>query len=176
MSKSYVHYLTQRVMPQEFLVLQRFFLRVDNVLFRIFDTRIYCSFQASDGEPLTDEEKRTFAAQSPNSAVPTHWPRLIRECRGTEASYAAIKNCLPPHRPDDLSPLTNVAWVAENLEKLQYERLRSTQHASVAPARTPHTDGTPHAAVLGEVNEAPTPWQGDGYCLHVAVLRPSIVR
>lgn len=33
-----------RVMPTCFLVLQRFFMRVDNVLFRINDTRLYHEF------------------------------------------------------------------------------------------------------------------------------------
>ncbi|KAK0523189.1 Tap42 interacting protein [Tilletia horrida] len=33
-----------RVMPSGFLVLQRFLLRVDGVLFRMFDTRMYASF------------------------------------------------------------------------------------------------------------------------------------
>ncbi|KAK0556777.1 Tap42 interacting protein [Tilletia horrida] len=36
-----------RVMPSGFLVLQRFLLRVDNVLFRMFDTRMYASFEPS---------------------------------------------------------------------------------------------------------------------------------
>ncbi|TKY89187.1 hypothetical protein EX895_001718 [Sporisorium graminicola] len=36
-----------RVMPSGFLVLQRFFLRVDDVVFRVFDTRLYCQFEAS---------------------------------------------------------------------------------------------------------------------------------
>lgn len=33
-----------RVMPSGFLILQRFFLRVDDVVFRLFDTRMYCAF------------------------------------------------------------------------------------------------------------------------------------
>lgn len=37
-------YYLQRVMPSCFLVLQRFFLRVDDVLFRINDTRFYHEF------------------------------------------------------------------------------------------------------------------------------------
>ncbi|CDR99225.1 hypothetical protein, partial [Sporisorium scitamineum] len=36
-----------RVMPSGFLVLQRFFLRVDDVVFRVFDTRLYCQFAPS---------------------------------------------------------------------------------------------------------------------------------
>jgi type 2A phosphatase activator TIP41 len=36
-----------RVMPKCFLILQRFFLRVDNVLFRIYDTRIFHEWNQS---------------------------------------------------------------------------------------------------------------------------------
>jgi type 2A phosphatase activator TIP41 len=42
-------------MPSGFLVLQRFLLRVDDVVFRLFDTRMYCAFdvaaQASSLQP-----------------------------------------------------------------------------------------------------------------------------
>lgn len=31
-------------MPSGFLILQRFFLRVDDVVFRLFDVRVYCAF------------------------------------------------------------------------------------------------------------------------------------
>lgn len=62
----------QRVMPTCFFLLSRFFLRVDNVLFRVFDTRIYHSF--------------TGDAESPSGA-----PYVVRETSGWEASYNKIK-------------------------------------------------------------------------------------
>ena len=37
-----------RVMPSCFLVLLRFFLRVDKVLFRVYDTRYFHSFGSSE--------------------------------------------------------------------------------------------------------------------------------
>lgn len=38
-----------RVMPSGFLILQRFFLRVDDVVFRLFDVRMYCAFNEGAG-------------------------------------------------------------------------------------------------------------------------------
>lgn len=48
------------MMPSGFLVLQRFLLRVDDVVFRLFDTRMYCAF---------DEAAQTSTMQ-PSSATP----------------------------------------------------------------------------------------------------------
>jgi len=41
-----------RVMPERLLLLSRFFLRLDDVLFRIRDTRVYVEF--STGEVMRD--------------------------------------------------------------------------------------------------------------------------
>ena len=56
----------KRVMPTSFFVLARFCLRVDNVLFRLFDTRLYHSFDSSP-------------------------PIIVRETSGWEASYKSVK-------------------------------------------------------------------------------------
>ena len=53
-------------MPQCFFILARFILRVDGVLFRIFDTRIYHSFSSSP-------------------------PLIVRETSGREATYDDVK-------------------------------------------------------------------------------------
>ncbi|KAF8339041.1 TIP41-like family-domain-containing protein [Cantharellus anzutake] len=74
-----------RVMPTSFFILSRFFLRVDGVLFRLFDTRIYHSF-----------------ASSP--------PIIVRETNGWEAPYASVKQFLPT---PDLSPLNDPNFVAK---------------------------------------------------------------
>ena len=37
-----------RVMPERLLLLSRFFMRLDNVLFRLRDTRIYIEFATGD--------------------------------------------------------------------------------------------------------------------------------
>ena len=53
-----------RVMPHSFFILARLFVRVDNVLFRIFDVRVYHAF-GSDS--------------------------VVRECSGLEADYDEVK-------------------------------------------------------------------------------------
>lgn len=54
----------QRVMPSGIFLLSRFFLRVDNVLFRIFDVRLYHDFTSGE---------------------------VIRETKGKEAPYKTVK-------------------------------------------------------------------------------------
>ncbi|ESK95136.1 type 2a phosphatase activator tip41 [Moniliophthora roreri MCA 2997] len=80
-----------RVMPTCIFILARFTLRVDNVLFRTFDTRIYHSF-----------------ASNP--------PTVVRETCGWEAPYDRVKNLLP--KRDDLTPLTDPTFIAKILSEL----------------------------------------------------------
>lgn len=61
-------------MPTCFFLLSRFFLRVDNVLFRVFDTRIYHSFRP-DGEDASD---------TPVSFI-------VKETSGWEVPYEKVK-------------------------------------------------------------------------------------
>ncbi|KAG6845424.1 hypothetical protein H0H87_009331 [Tephrocybe sp. NHM501043] len=84
----------QRVMPSCIFILARFTLRVDNVLFRTHDTRIYHSF-----------------ASQP--------PAIIRETNGWEAPYDRVKRQLP--RRDDLTPLTDPTFIAKVLTGLPTE-------------------------------------------------------
>ncbi|KAF8318260.1 type 2A phosphatase activator TIP41 [Clavulina sp. PMI_390] len=86
-----------RVMPTSFFALARFSLRVDGVLFRIHDTRIYHSF-----------------ASNP--------PLIVRETSGWEASYKTIKNFLPT---PDLSPLTNSDFVYRAITSLPKSRTQN---------------------------------------------------
>ncbi|QRV73012.1 Type 2A phosphatase-associated protein 41 [Ceratobasidium sp. AG-Ba] len=79
-----------RVMPGSLFVLSRFTLRVDDVLFRNFDTRIYHSFSGS--------------------------PLVVRDIRGWEAPYKTLKQLLP--NPEDLTPLTDPQWIARMLASL----------------------------------------------------------
>ncbi|KAL7415860.1 TIP41-like family-domain-containing protein [Mrakia frigida] len=76
-----------RVMPHSFFVLQRHFLRVDGVLFRIRDVRLFHLF---------------------------HSNQILREVSGWEAPYDAIKARLPPPF-SDLSPLDNAGWVHQTI-------------------------------------------------------------
>ncbi|KAL0950233.1 hypothetical protein HGRIS_010219 [Hohenbuehelia grisea] len=77
-----------RVMPTCIFILSRFTLRVDNVLFRAHDTRMYHSF----------------------SSTP---PFFIREVSGWEAPYENVKRKLP--KRDDLTPLTDPNFIAKIL-------------------------------------------------------------
>ncbi|KAF9534135.1 TIP41-like family-domain-containing protein [Crepidotus variabilis] len=81
-----------RVMPTCFFLLSRFTLRVDNVLFRTFDTRIYHS----------------FSFESP--------PILVRELGGWEAPYDHVQRHLP--KRDDLTPLTDPTFIAKVLTEM----------------------------------------------------------
>lgn len=152
-----------RVMPSGFLVLQRFFLRVDDVLFRVFDTRLYCQFeqppvprsltstarpntlpmglgQLSLGTPRTStprSKNEDVTMTTEDDAEEGFVPRLIRECSGSSASYALVRSHLPPYKPHDLSPLTDVNWVSTTLTKISHAKA-SAYHAGVASgARLP---------------------------------------
>ncbi|SNX82696.1 related to TIP41 - negatively regulates the TOR signaling pathway [Melanopsichium pennsylvanicum] len=173
-----------RVMPSGFLVLQRFFLRVDDVIFRVFDTRLYCQFapppvprgiqstfsstarrdaskalpttlgQLSLGTPRNAASARVQHGEDMN--MPTRnkagdkqeeeeeeegfYPRLIRECSGSEAPYSVVRSHLPPYKPHDLSPLTDMNWVSNTLTKISRSK-SSSYYASVASgAQLPRLD------------------------------------
>ncbi|KAJ2344025.1 Tap42 interacting protein, partial [Coemansia sp. RSA 2671] len=75
-----------RVMPSGFFVLQRYFLRVDGVLFRIYDSRVFHQFG-------TDYLTREFSTR--------------------ESSVKDIASLIPKKRHDDedLSLLNNIQFV-----------------------------------------------------------------
>jgi len=79
-----------RVMPHSFFILSRLFLRVDNVLFRMYDVRIYHQFGSDE---------------------------VVREVSGMEIDYEAVKAKL--EKPSDLSPLTNPNFVHQTMLSLQ---------------------------------------------------------
>ncbi|KAJ8594031.1 TIP41-domain-containing protein [Rhizopogon salebrosus TDB-379] len=81
----------KRVMPACVFILSRFTLRVDNVLFRTHDTRVYHSFTSTP-------------------------PLVIRQLSGWEAPYDRIKRRLPSR--NDLTPLTDANFVAKVLTEL----------------------------------------------------------
>ncbi|KAI6127415.1 TIP41-like family-domain-containing protein [Pisolithus croceorrhizus] len=83
-----------RVMPTCFFILARFILRVDNVLFRVHDTRIYHSFSSNP-------------------------PLVVRQVSGWEAPYDRVKRQLP--RRNDLTPLTDANWIAKVLSEMPVE-------------------------------------------------------
>ncbi|OCH86225.1 type 2A phosphatase activator TIP41 [Obba rivulosa] len=83
-----------RVMPTCIFILSRFTLRVDDVLFRTYDTRIYHSLSSSS-------------------------PLVVRETSGWEAPYDRVKRKLP--KRDDLTPLTDPTWIAKVLSDMPTE-------------------------------------------------------
>ncbi|KAJ3057618.1 hypothetical protein HK102_011012, partial [Quaeritorhiza haematococci] len=98
-----------RVMPSCFLVLLRYFLRVDEVLFRIHDTRIYHQFGSA---------------------------YMLREFSASEHTYSFVKDKLPKPAPwepnratEDLSLLTDSNWVASVLPS-PYHSSHTTSSAS----------------------------------------------
>ncbi|KAJ4479195.1 type 2A phosphatase activator TIP41 [Lentinula aciculospora] len=81
-----------RIMPTCIFILSRFTLRVDGVLFRTFDTRIYSSLENEEGT------------------------LVVRETTGWEAPYDIVKSRLP--KRDDLTPLTDPLFIAKILSEL----------------------------------------------------------
>ncbi|KAI0732782.1 type 2A phosphatase activator TIP41 [Fomitopsis betulina] len=83
-----------RVMPTCIFILSRLTLRVDNVLFRAHDVRLYHSYTSSP-------------------------PLVVRESSGWEAPYDWVKKRLP--KRDDLTPLTDPNWIAKILSDMPSE-------------------------------------------------------
>lgn len=80
-----------RVMPERLLVLCRFFLRVDNVLLRIRDTRVYVEFETG---------------------------QVIREYQEQEENFDELKKKIPLGVKDPGSYLRDANWVASKLKVL----------------------------------------------------------
>lgn len=77
-----------RVMPERLLLLSRFFLRVDNVIFRVRDTRVYVDFN----EDL-----------------------IIREYKEQEANYQDVLKKISPLAGDPRAFLRDQNWIASKL-------------------------------------------------------------
>ncbi|UZJ55442.1 hypothetical protein CBS101457_004762 [Exobasidium rhododendri] len=173
-----------RVMPSGILVLQRFFLRVDNVVFRIFDTRMYVGFDDEAGK-ATASTRRIGVSSSASDAmsnmsleaerVPM---RVIRECSGCQAKYTDVKARLPPYKPNDLSPLTEPGWVTQQLAKMQEEKQKGSVGVVddiTRPAVLPSEIATGQESnrILGEVGAEgeDDKWKGEGQWIDVLILR-----
>ncbi|KAG9128273.1 hypothetical protein FRC07_001914 [Ceratobasidium sp. 392] len=96
-----------RVMPGSLFVLSRFTLRVDDVLFRNFDTRIFHSFS---GSPLVVRDVRGWEA-------PYKTLRQASELLHSLEAYSLPFAQLLPN-PEDLTPLTDPQWIARMLASL----------------------------------------------------------
>lgn len=144
-------------MPHSLFLLSRLFVRVDNVLFRIFDVRMYHAFDSDE---------------------------IVRECSGLEAEYDEVKAYL--EKPTDLTPLTDPNWVYGVLQKIAAKwggssgggatpgpaaGVPAAGMASPAPstqAPWAQTTAAPWAAT------APTPSRGTPAPAPAAAARPSL--
>ena len=97
-------------MPTCIFILSRFTLRVDHVLFRTFDTRIYHSFQSSP--PLIIRETRGWEAPYDN----VHKVHISIAYLCLHHSYHFLLQLLP--KRDDLTPLTDPTWIAKVLSEM----------------------------------------------------------
>lgn len=61
-----------RVMPSGFFCLQRFYLRVDNTLIRVIDTRLYCSIDSPNEILREYSERECSFTELTSKAVPPH--------------------------------------------------------------------------------------------------------
>lgn len=77
-----------RVMPERLLLLSRFFLRVDNVIFRVRDTRVYVDFNEN---------------------------LVIREYKEQEANYQDVLKKISPLAGDPRAFLRDQNWIASRL-------------------------------------------------------------
>ncbi|KAK4684967.1 type 2A phosphatase activator TIP41, partial [Tremellales sp. Uapishka_1] len=100
-----------RVMPHSFFILSRLFVRVDNVLFRIYDVRIYHAFGTAE---------------------------VIREITGMEGEYADVKQIL--EKPSDLSPLTDANFVSQALAALKAKGIETTDRGKPWPGLGTRTE------------------------------------
>lgn len=77
-----------RVMPERLLLLLRFFLRVDNVLFRVRDTRVYVDFNEN---------------------------KVVREYKEMEGTHHEVMKKISPMSGDPRSFLRDQNWIAQRL-------------------------------------------------------------
>jgi len=81
-----------RVMPARLLLLSRFFLRLDDVIFRIRDTRVYVEFESG---------------------------QVIRDFTSMEGVYTAVKEMVP--KQEDFGQfLRDANWVAQRLPVVEH--------------------------------------------------------
>ena len=140
-------------MPTCLFILARFTLRVDHVLFRTYDTRIYHSF-----------------ASSP--------PLIVRERGGWEAPYERVQRVRYPSSFPFLLFSSDYILLLIMAYKIPL-LLALAQHLPKRDDMTPLTDPTFIAKVLTEMPKhvsqkegAKTGWRGLGSKTEIAILTP----
>lgn len=121
-----------RVMPHAFFVLARLFVRVDAVLFRILDTRVFHAFGSND---------------------------VVRESTGMQAPYNSVRAYL--ENPEDLSPLTDANFVNATLKKIQ-DGVPPPRRRGGAAAPLPTARATVPGRVTANTPPTAAPTAADG--------------
>lgn len=104
------YYVKVRVMSSRLLILARLFLRVDGVIFRVRDTRVYVEFKyegtMTPGGPegVDSEDKKNIGE-----------PYVIREYTEHEASYEEVRKLVPRGSRDFSMFLRDKDWVASQI-------------------------------------------------------------
>lgn len=75
-------------MPSAILVLQRFFLRVDQVAFRVFDTRLFVPFRQGAFAHMVRSDAE---ANTDLSANDLSEGKIIRHVQGSQWTYEGVK-------------------------------------------------------------------------------------
>jgi type 2A phosphatase activator TIP41 len=97
-----------RVMPQRLLLLARFFLRLDEVIFRIRDTRVYVEFET--GQVIREYTAREAKFDVVNEELKRRIPGGAGGIgRGAEAGVADVSAAMrDPNRLVDLLPIAGM--------------------------------------------------------------------
>ena len=99
-------------MPHSFFILSRLFLRVDNVLFRIHDVRIYHAFGSGEIVREVSGMEAEYADVKAVCRFSTSSPSLILPCSTGLTSSQRLE------KPSDLSPLANPNFVHSVMSSL----------------------------------------------------------
>lgn len=148
----------QRVMPSGLFILSRFFLRVDNVLFRIFDVRLYHDFSTDEIIRETKGKEAPYDLVRKVCQITSIHSIAFQSVRKLISSLPPISidfyQRLPRERADDLTPLTDHNWVAGVLGMLEKEASITSRPGSASLALGGR------AAPMATVSEASTsaPW------------------
>ncbi|SCV68284.1 BQ2448_405 [Microbotryum intermedium] len=132
-----------RVNTFSIFVLSRLFVRVDHVLFRMYDVRTYI--------PLSRNHEPNGKHDEPIE--------VIQELKGRQATYTTLKDRLERERgKGDLGLLTDVGWVGGMLEKIGLEQGLEGLHVG---------EGGKAKKEKGEEVDALPSWDGEGTTLQV---------
>lgn len=104
------YYLKVRVMANRLLLLSRLFLRVDGVIFRVRDTRVYVEF---------NYECTMDPSEKPDPESPDYkhigQPYVVREYTEHEEQYDVVRQMVPRTTRDYSMYLRDYDWVAAHI-------------------------------------------------------------